>query len=576
MATRLEPGQVQLRSSGGVPMQQIVPTGVDYIGPRAQARTAETMAQILDRMSQSTFGMAKEMAQEEAFKFAAENPITEDQLQLAKEGLPQAIPGVGKISGDYTIYGQALKKARTLQLAGAFEQEGRNELAKILVEVQNGRMTSQEASTKIKNFTNGYSNSLAKADGEAAIKLRATLATHGNTVLNAAYEAELKRVKDQERIKFDLDFDNVGRLLEASVSQQPEMIDQIADVFRTNVANQALLLGDLGLQKEYSTKFETVLRNAKINALTKEFTSDKYMADPMATLNKIRMGDAGKLSPVLQSMIVNDFEAVAKVTASYMTAVNQRETIEKQKKADDLAAARKEWLPLYDQALVAPDGSAQRKKLTDQIAAIAMRNPEAVPLGVLKDLREPPKGEGNAMVLFNVLQGIYEGRITKPEEIWAMTKRGLSSKQAVDALKLLNREDKQDQNEVDRGLSQRAGIPVIPGSVTVIDPKGAEFKRRQELLGIAKDIEARHAREGKPPPTPRAILSEIDSIIEKQRNSEGAKAARKSLEVFEKKDWVNGKITRQNLPALEKKAGNDINKQRELARIRQLLDQAGE
>lgn len=576
MATRLEPGQVQLRSSGGVPMQQIVPTGVDYIGPRAQARTAETMAQILDRMSQSTFGMAKEMAQEEAFKFAAENPITEDQLQLAKEGLPQAIPGVGKISGDYTIYGQALKKARTLQLAGAFEQEGRNELAKILVEVQNGRMTSQEASTKIKNFTNGYSNSLAKADGEAAIKLRATLATHGNTVLNAAYEAELKRVKDQERIKFDLDFDNVGRLLEASVSQQPEMIDQIADVFRTNVANQALLLGDLGLQKEYSTKFETVLRNAKINALTKEFTSDKYMADPMATLNKIRMGDAGKLSPVLQSMIVNDFEAVAKVTANYMVAVNNREAIEKQKKADDKASALKQFLPLYDQALMAPEGSAQRKKLTDQIASIAMNNPDVVPLGVLKDLREPPKGEGNAMVEFNVLQGIYEGRITKPEEIWAMTKRGLSSKQAVAALKLLNREDKQDQNELDRGLSQRAGIPVIPGSVTVIDPKGAEFKRRQELLGIAKDIEARHAREGKPPPTPRAILSEIDSIIEKQRNSEGAKAARKSLEVFEKKEWINGKITRQNLPALEKKAGNDINKQRELARIRQLLDQAGE
>lgn len=576
MATRLEPGQVQLRSSGGVPMQQIVPTGVDYIGPRAQARTAETMAQILDRMSQSTFGMAKEMAQEEAFKFAAENPITEDQLQLAKEGLPQAIPGVGKISGDYTIYGQALKKARTLQLAGAFEQEGRNELAKILVEVQNGRMTSQEASTKIKNFTNGYSNSLAKADGEAAIKLRATLATHGNTVLNAAYEAELKRVKDQERIKFDLDFDNVGRLLEASVSQQPEMIDQIADVFRTNVANQALLLGDLGLQKEYSTKFETVLRNAKINALTKELISDKYMADPMATLNKIRMGDAGKLSPVLQSMIVNDFEAVAKVTANYMVAVNNREAIEKQKKADDKASALKQFLPLYDQALMAPEGSAQRKKLTDQIASIAMNNPDVVPLGVLKDLREPPKGEGNAMVEFNVLQGIYEGRITKPEEIWAMTKRGLSSKQAVAALKLLNREDKQDQNELDRGLSQRAGIPVIPGSVTVIDPKGAEFKRRQELLGIAKDIEARHAREGKPPPTPRAILSEIDSIIEKQRNSEGAKAARKSLEVFEKKEWINGKITRQNLPALEKKAGNDINKQRELARIRQLLDQAGE
>jgi len=590
MATRLEPGQVQLRSSGGVPMQQIVPTGVDYIGPRAQARAAETMAQILDRMSQSTFGLAKEMAQEEAFRFAAENPITEEQLQLAKEGLPQAIPGVGKTAGDYTaygkarkfssdytVYGQALQKARTLQLAGHFEIEGRNELAKLLTEVQSGKISSKDVAAKIATVTDGYAKSLAKVDGEASIKFRATMATHGNTVLNSAYESELKRVKDQERIKFDLDFDNGVRLLEATVSQQPEMIDQIADVFRTNMTTQSLLLGDLGLQKEYSTKFETALRNAKINALTKEFANDKYMADPMATLNKIRMGDAGKLSPVLQSMIVNDFEAVAKVTANYMTAVNQRETIEKQKKADDKASALKQFLPLYDQALMAPEGSAQRKKLTDQIASIAMNNPDVVPLGVLKDLREPPKGEGNAMVEFNVLQGIYEGRITKPEEIWAMTKRGLSSKQAVAALKLLNREDKQDQNELDRGLSQRAGIPVIPGSVTVIDPKGAEFKRRQELLGIAKDIEARHAREGKPPPTPRAILSEIDSIIEKQRNSEGAKAARKQLdEVWSKQKWINGPITRKTLPQLEHLAKGDRTKENAVSQIKKLLDQAGE
>lgn len=576
MATRLEPGQVQLRSSGGVPMQQIVPTGVDYVAPRVESRTLDTMANILDRMSTSAFGAAKEMRQREAIQFAAENEITPEQLQLAKEGIPQAIPGLGSISGDFTAYGQALKKARTLQLAGHFEIEGRNELAKLLTEVQNGRISSKDVAVKIKTMTDGLAKSLAQVDGEASIKFRATMATHGNTVLSSAYESELKRVKDQERIKFDMDFDNGIRLLEATVSQKPDMIDKIADVFRTNVANQALLLGDLGLQKEYSTKFETALRNAKINALTKEFSDDKYMVDPMATLNKIRAGNAGKLSPVLQSMIVNDFEAVAKVTANYMIAVNNREAIEKQKKADVKDAAVKQFLPLYDQALIAPEGSAQRKKLTDQIAIIATNNPDVVPLGVLKDLREPPKGEGNAMVEFNVLQAIYEGRITKPEQIWAMTSKGLSSKQAVAALKLLYREDKQDNSELDRGLSQRSGIPVVPGGVTVIDPKGAEFKRRQELLAIAKDIEARYAREGKPPPTPREILSEIDSTIEKQRNSEGAKAARKSLEVFEKKDWINGKITRQGLPSLEKKAGNDINRQRELTRIKQLLDQAGE
>lgn len=578
MATRLTSGNVQVRQVGGVPMQQINQQQTNYMfAANAQAQEANTLARILDDMSNSIGEYASKKRFEEGLQFAAENPLTPEQLQLAKDGMPSAIPGVGKISSDVGYFGQALKKARSLELSSHFEVEGRNELTKLLADVQNGIVTSDQVGAKIATMTEGYAKSLATVDPEASIKFRATMATHGNTVLNSAYEAELKRAKAQRVAKFDMDFDNGVRLLEAAVSQQPEMIDQIADVFRTNVNNQSMLLGDAGLQKEYSTKFETALRNAKIQALTKEFTSDKYMADPLMTLKKIEGGDAGKLSPVLQQLKLMDNDAVAKVTANFMVAVTQRETLERQKKADDKAAALREFVPLYDQALAAPEGSAQRRKLTDQIAAIAMRNPEAVPLGVLKDLRDPPKGEGNAMVEFNVLQGIYEGRITKPEEIWSMTKRGLSSKQAVAALKLLNREDKQDQNELDRGLSQRAGIPVVSGSVTVIDPKGAEFKRRQELVAQAREIEARYAREGKVAPTPRQILTEIDDSISKKRNSEEAKSARTQLTtVYEKKPWINGSITRQNLPALEQKAGNDINKQRELTRIKQLLDQAGE
>lgn len=561
-----------LRSGGGVPMQQIVPQQVDYIAPRAEARTAEALANVLDRMSTSAFGTAAEMRQREAVQFAAENPITPEQLQLAKEGLPQAIPGVGKISSDWTVFGQALQKARTLQLSGHFEQEGKNELVKLLSDVQNGRATSQDVATKISTVTDGYAKSLAKVDGEASIKFRATMATYGNTVLNAAYEADLKRVKAQEITKFDLGFDNEIRLLQEAVSQKPEMIDQLADVFRTNVANQSLLLGDAALQKEYSTKFEAALRNAKINALTREFTDDKYMADPMATLNKIRMGDAGKLSPVLQSMIATDFEAVAKVTANVMVAVNNREALAREKRSEEKRAAVKELIPLLDRAYALPDGSAERRKLADQVSAIAMRDPDAVPLGVIKDLREPNK-EGNPLAEFNALTAIFDGRITSPGQIASIP--GLNGKQKVSLLKTLTNEDRRDQRELDMGLAKLAGVPTMPGQVTVIDPKGAEFQRLMQLRSRAQQIQAGATAEGKIL-TPRMILQQVETDIERTRNTESAKAARKSLEVFEKKEWVNGKITRQNLPTLEKKAGNDINKQRELARIRQLLDQAGE
>lgn len=578
MATRLEPGQVLLRGAGGVPMQQIVPQQVDYmVAAREEARGATTMAEILDRMGRSINIQAKEMRQDEALRFAAENPLTPEQLQLAKEGLPQAIPSLGQISSDISYFGQALKKARSLELSSHFEIEGRNELTKMLTDVQNGKGNSQEIATKIATVTEGYAKSLAAVDGEAAIKFRATMATHGNTVLNAAYDAELKRAKAERLIKFDVYFDQGKQLLEASVEQHPETIDEIIDVFRQNVAHQALLLGDVALQKEYSEKLETAARNAKINALTKEFTKPEYLVSQQATLAKISAGDAGKLSPVLKKLTAGsaqDFKIVAQVTANFLIAYNQNENAKKEVATQQKADAVKAFIPLYTQAVALPEGSKERKRIAGEIAKIAQSNPDAVPLGVLKDLLEPAKaGEGNPQVYFNLRQMIYDNKITDPSQIWALTKQGLSTSNAISALDLFYRTDKQDQNELDRGISQRAGIPVVPGSVVVLDPKGAEFKRRQELSAQAKDIEARLIREGKVP-TPRMILSEIDDGIAKQRNSEGAKAARKALdETWSKRPWINGPITRGNLGALKEKAKKE-NKMNEYNQIEKLLNQA--
>ena len=567
MAERVESGRMQIAGVGGVPMQRVNQPGVDYIGPRAEAQAAGSLAQVLDRMSQYAFGEAKRQRADEGLQYAANNPPTAEQLEAAKNGDPSSlIP-----QGNSTYFDQAVRKARSFELSAHFEIEGRNELAKLLSDVEAGTATSEQVEARITTLTEGFAKSLSKVEPEAALKFRATMATHGNTVLNAAYSAEVKRAKEQRRAKFDMDFDNGVRLLETTVTQHPEQLAAMADVFRTNVNTQALLLGDAALQKEYSTKFEVALRGAKINALTKEFASEAYMGDLVTTLQKIRMGDAGRLSPVLQDLITNDFDAVAKVTANVMAAQNQRDAAEKAKREDDKRKDFAEFLPLYDQAVAAPEGSAQRKRLTDQIAQIAMRDSGAVPLSVIKDLREPSK-EGNAMVEFNVLNGIYSGTITSNDEIYKTP--GLNGKQKVSLLKTLNSENRRDQSELDRGMARLAGIPVQPGQVVVLDPKGAEFQRLQELRADALDIEAAATREGKVM-TPRQVLLQLEKDIEAKRSTQAAESAKGTLKtVYEKKAWINGPITLESLSALERKAGNDKNKLDDLRRIKVLLEQS--
>jgi len=584
MATRIESGQMQVRSVGNAPIVQVQQQQIDYVGPRAQAQAAGTMAQILDRMSASAFADAATMRKEEGLQFVASNPISQEQVKLAKDGVVTGL-GLGSI-GTQNIFEQAVAKARSFELSGHFEMEGRNELAKLLADVEAGKASSEQVGTKIKTMTDGYSKSLSSVDAEAGIKFRATMATHGNTVLNAAYTAELKREKAQRIAKFDADFDNAKLLLEATISQgnfvdsagKTRSVDELADIFRKNITTQSMILGDVVLQKEYSTKFELALREAKINAVTKELMSDANMMDPEKTLANIRAGSAGKMSPVLQSMIVNDFDSVAKVTANFMVAVNTRKSIQDEKRAGIKREGEAAAITLLEQIFPLPDGSPKRKQLISQLTAL----PEgSIPIGTLKDLLAP-SGEGNAAVNFNLLSGIYNNTITRPDQIWGLVGKGITGKEAVAALRLLQTEDRRDSSTLDRGISQLAGIPVVPGSVVVLDPKGEEFKRRAELQQESLQIQAAAAAEGKVL-TPRQILNQIEDNLLKRRNTEDAKAAQKRIDEFAKnadgtykngRDWITGPVTRDNLPALRQKAGNDAQKLRDVNELEKLLKRA--
>jgi len=585
MATRIESGRIQIDAPGSVPMERIAPQQVDFMtAAREEARGAATMADIIDRMSTTVFGMAKEMAQEEALRFAAENPITDQQLTLAREGLPSAIPGVGKMSNDVTVYGKALQKARTLQLSGYFEMEGRNELAKLLVDVQNGKASSTDVANKISVVTDGYAKSLAKIDGEASIKLRATMATHGNTVLNAAYESELKRKKSEDITKFDLDFDNTMKLLEATVSRgfwidqngQQRSINDLAKNIEVNISNQSMLIGDAGVQKEYSEKFRVALRTAKINAVTKHVMSDEFMADPTVTLNKIRTGDVGKMSQVLKEMVATDFDAVAKVTANYMLAVNQKEEIARRKRDDEKRTAESTAINLLEQIYPIKDPkNPTRQKLVADLMALP---PGSVPIGTIKDILEPNKeGTGNSMSEYNALGMIFDGKITDKAQIDRIP--NLTVGQRLTLLKALRSENKAGDRELDSGLNKLSGINADPGTVVVLDKNSAEFKRKQELKTRVLQIQAEASAKGETI-TERQILNQIESEILAKKNTSEAKQALDSLNyyVIDKsgrakpdRDWITGPVNRQTLPALKQKAGTDPKKLRQIQEIERLL-----
>jgi hypothetical protein len=599
MATRLESGQIQLRSAGGVPMERVTPQQVDFVGPRAEAAAANTMANILDRMSQSTFQKAAELREREGIRFAAEYPPSAAQLKLAAgiddvtgqplQGGPMvsAISGLGKISSDVSIFNKAVAKARTLQLASHFEIEGRAEAAKLLTEVQNGLITSKDVSAKLLTVTNGYATALAEVDGEASIKFRATMATHGNTVLNAAYEAESKRKKAQTIAKFDFDFDNSMQLLEAHISQgfyidnngQKRSIDDMAFIISENIATNSLLLGDAALQKEYSEKFRVALRTAKINAVTKFLLADEYMVDPDLTLKKIRSGDLDKMSDVLKGLVVNDFDAVAKITANFITANNEREAIATRKREAVKLQGQAEAVDLLEQIFPLAKNNPARKPLIDKLLALP---PGSTPIGTLDTLLSPdkPTGDGNSVAEYNALRMIFDDKITTEEQIDRIP--GINTAQRMRLLKAFRTENKDGLRTLDSGLNKLSGIPEEPGILISLDKNSEELKRKQQLRVRVEEIKLEAFNENKVL-TERQILDKLENEILAKRNKAEAKQAQDKLNNYARnpdgkakpgREWITGPINKQSIEALRRQAGNDPVKLRQVRDMEALLKQA--
>lgn len=476
MATMLESGQIMLRGAqGGVPMAQPQLQVAEPIAARAAAQQAGTLAQMLDRMSESAFQQAGKLAQQEALQFAADNPITPEQIELAKNGAT-IVPG---LAGN--IYTDALRKARGLQLASHFEIEGRNELSKMLTEIQSGKATGEQISQKIATFTDGYSKALASQDPEAAIKFRATMATHGNTVLNAAYEAQMKREQQQKLIKLDMDIDNVGKLLYAAAAQVPDQFDALADIHRRNISTTALTLGNLGVQREYSDKFEKMVRAAKVSVITNQLQNDAYFTNTTQTIADIRSGSLGmgnKYNNMLIGLVATDQAAVDDIVKTFRAEISAR--ISQREDAEKLDKRQRD-IKVNDLMIeyFTPGTPPTRQR---QIAFEAAKL-NVMSIEQLEKFLDPKQKPGDPYAFAAAKYAIQRGDITDFGQLLTLSNRhGMNGEQFKDLAAELKQPLDRERSDAVRLIRRASGTPDV---VSVFATKDDQHKidKEQKING---------------------------------------------------------------------------------------------
>lgn len=556
MATlpQLESGRVQMASVPGAQLPTIQVPQINMVGTQVQAQQASTLAQLLDRMSQSAFGEAGKMQEKAAGEFSAANPPTAEQLELAKNGDTSWIGG----AGSQNIFDIALRKARSLEIASHFEAEGRTELTKMLAQVEEGKVTSQDVATKIKTMTDGLAKSLAPVDADAALKFRASMATYGSTVLNAAYTAELKRAKEQRRIKFDATFNDITRLMEQTVKQggwkdatgQTRSIDELADVMRENVKNEATLLGDAGLQKQYSDEFEKKFSEAKINAVSEHVADTGFAPDAMTAIANLDNGNAGRMTDVWSKMT---FAEKAKVRSNLRTVQIERQTTKEQNEKDLLTADTNRVAELQSEFF--RNGS---KAALDELRAISIRSPKAISPEAVFDLpKKRSEGEtANPRAEFVLKTEILQGLHPDAASIERRGKElGIGYKRLSESiLPFQITRGNEEERDIERMF--RTESKIVPGQFNISQRQNAAYAKLTN--DFAREYPAAVAlaeQQKKPPPTRMQVAQQI---ITKRQASEQSKIMQRNLETLNKQFGIAGSLRKTGIVFTEESDYNEI------------------
>jgi hypothetical protein len=422
-------------------------------------------------------------------QYARENELSDAQLLLAKGEAPDLkIP----TTRSFGYFAQAVAKARSIEIASHFEKEGRNELAKLLSEINTGSTTPEKVQSKIDAVINGYSKSeLGKIDPEAMIKFRATMLTHGNTVMNKAYEKQAEQQQQLKLIEFDLDFDNKREIIRAELergfwspvkdqvgtmetddfTKPTRSIEDLIAVHRASTAYKAATLGDARIQKEYSDKFEKMVSEEKINVGTSLVLTEEFMANPSVGVERILKGDLGKYSAVWQGMTEAEKKAVRD---NFSAAVSAR----KQGIADSLSGSEQQGNTILRKIYMAKTPS-EMNALFQQLDGLPV-SPSLISSArsFITDFSKPAERENNLIALGKVQARIAIGAATVSEVV-----SGPFTQETKEKLIALVVNPNNSINAGVRRINSQVGI-----QESGLPPEFADAKARELATSVRNDL----------------------------------------------------------------------------------------
>jgi hypothetical protein len=262
------------------------------------ARGFESIDRKLDQLSAFIKREGTEQAKEQALQYAAQNPVTQEQIDEAVASKGEGKSWLSALTGG-NIYDETLQAAQGSMLANQLSIEAQKKFRELQVLAENNQIGFDEAQVEIQDVIDGYAATISAFSPEASIKARASMATAGNGVLKSVAEKQSKIFAAAQAAKLDEDIFSVRRFAEdefyrgdswnPTTQSYIRAEDRIAAIFNP-IEEQALAMG----QEGRFPKLLEAKREARINGVTRGLLDEKFAASHTKAYQRIINGDLGE------------------------------------------------------------------------------------------------------------------------------------------------------------------------------------------------------------------------------------------------------------------------------------------
>jgi hypothetical protein len=426
---------------------------VKRVGVQQMAEYAETQGNLEAKLAKMLDPITTDIAQNRAIEYAAENPITIEQLEAAREGDVSDLKG-----SNLTVRGKILNKIRATEISSRLQIDAEREMLKMLPDIANGKISSKAIVDKINAITDGFSGSVANLDPEVALKFRASVATLGNSMYKSALSNEIKRQNAIDNIKAGMALENAKTHINLILSNPDFLISSVkkdgsieATFNLLMDSTQKKLLEQVGFLnyaaiETTNNEFIQFVNQAKKDAIV-NFVVDKYKnLGSDEVLLKMQTNDIGDFS-ALYNQLGN--KGKADVRSQFLTRVSNMYTqVENRIKEENRANTNLLIDKIVDYELAEGNPEEQFNIAMEMISIKNSRNDFIIsPSQAQKYFTNPP---ASLIAVDGIRRDVANGSIPNISKLQERADdAGLNIKQFGDLAKQLNSKEEQDIAELE-------------------------------------------------------------------------------------------------------------------------------